>query len=286
MTKTITISHSPDADDAFMFYGFEKGAVAAPGYQFLHDLCDIETLNHRALRGEPEVTAISVHTYPRVAKQYAIMRCGASMGGKDYGPKVVHRGAPLTSAEALRSWAPKTIAIPGELTSAALALQMYLREQEKEAELVVVPFDQVEDAVLDGSVDAGVIIHEGQLTHEHHGLGLVVDLGQWWFAATDLPLPLGINIVRRDLGPETMKVVSRALKESIEYALNNRQQALEYAIPFGRGITHEQADEFVGMYVNEYTRDIGVDGIRSIQLFLSRGAELGIVPPVDELLFV
>lgn len=272
--RAITIYHSPDADDAFMFYGLSSGAVSVPGYRFEHELSDIEGLNQRALRGELEVTAVSVHAYARIAERYRILRCGASMGGEHYGPKVVARSlTPLARSGA-------RIAIPGELTSAALALKIFLREQGIDAELVNTHFDQVQHRVRDGSVDAGVIIHEGQLTHEREGLACVVDLGVWWWRETGLPLPLGVNVVRRDLGDEASRAVFKALKGSIEYSLEHRSKAIEYALRYGRGISASEADVFVGMYVNEVTLDIGEKGMRSIELFLERGARHGLIAGV------
>jgi 1,4-dihydroxy-6-naphthoate synthase len=279
--RTITISHSPDADDAFMFYGFEAGAVRVPGYRFEHELSDIESLNQRALRGELEVTAVSVHALPRIASKYAVLRSGASMGGADYGPKVVTK-----EKRGVSDLAGRVIGIPGELTSAALATKLFLREQNCDSELVTVPFDQMEQAVLNGEVFAGVIIHESQLTYERSGLSCVCDLGEWWWNREGLPLPLGVNVVRRDLGFDVMRIVGRALKQSIEFSLAHREEALRYALPFGRGIRSADADRFVGMYVNDWTVDLGVRGIESIQRFLKQGADAAGLPPASELVFI
>ena len=279
--KVITIFHSPDADDAFMFYGLVKGASYAPGYDFRHELCDIESLNHRALKGELDVTAISIHAFPYLKGQYAILRCGASMGGKDYGPRVV-----ATSHINLFDGTPRTIAIPGELTSTTLALRIWLKEKGVNAELVNMNFDEVQHAVKRGEVDAGCIIHEGQITHTRDGLTTILDLGQWWWDETGLPLPLGVNIVRKSLGDDAMKAVGHVLKSSIQYALDNRKDALEYALEYGRGITYQDADVFVGMYVNDITIDIGDAGMESMRLFLKKGFDYGFVTAPVELDFV
>ena len=269
----ITIYHSPDSDDAFMFYGLVSGSVSYPGFSFTHDLSDIESLNHRAIKGELEITAVSVHAYAYLKGRYLIMNSGASMGGNDYGPKIVSKN--------LSSIAEKpycTIAIPGEYTSATLALKIYLRERGLSAELVNMPFDKVQDAVKCGEVDAGVIIHEGQLTHESEGLKNLVDLGVWWWRDTGFPLPLGVNIVRKDLESRAIVACSTVLKETIQYSLSHRAEALQYALKYGRGITPAQADKFVGMYVNELTVDLGPTGRRAIELFLDRAKSLSLIP--------
>ncbi|MCB0329448.1 MAG: hypothetical protein KDD70_07290 [Bdellovibrionales bacterium] len=284
MTKEkITIYHSPDADDAFMFYGLTSGAVSDDKYAFDHDLSDIETLNQRAIRGEIDVTAVSVHAFAYLKNQYAILTCGASMGGKDYGPRLVtssDKRGEMTLANL------KTIAIPGKHTSAALSLQLALREQGLEPELKIYDFKAVCDAVTSGAVDAGVIIHEGQLTYEEDGLNLLLDLGDWWFQKTHLPLPLGINIARKSLGDSALKASAQALYNSIDYSLKHREQALDYAMTYARGISREDADTFVGMYVNELTLDLGTDGKKSISLFLEEAAEYGLIPELPELQFV
>lgn len=272
----IRLGHSPDADDAFMFYGLAAGKVATGDVVFEHLLRDIETLNRWALEGRLEVTAISVHAYPHVAGRYALLPCGASMG-EDYGPVVVGREAADPSS--LRG---RRIAVPGRLTSATLALQLFMDDFEP----VVMPFDTIIEAVRDGLVDAGLLIHEGQLNHREFGLHTVVDLGRWWRRETGLPLPLGVNAVRRDLGAAMMADISRYLRESIEYSLAHRREALEHALRFARGLDAELADRFVGMYVNERTIDMGPDGREAIALFLRRGFERGLVPTVPELDFV
>lgn len=271
--REIIIYHSPDVDDAFMFFGLSQGHVKYPGFTFRHELKDIETLNQLALRGELETTAVSVHAYAYLASRYAVLTAGASMGGKNYGPRVVSREK-FDLADGL----PRSIAIPGQLTSAALALRIFLREKNIEAELIAIPFDEVQSAVMQGRVDAGVIIHEGQLTHERQGMVNILDLGQWWWSETGLPLPLGVNIVRKDLGSQALMAVATVLKRTIEYSLTHREEGLQHALSFGRGLTHTEADTFVQMYVNERTVDIGEEGRKSIELFLRRGYELKIIP--------
>lgn len=272
-TREITIFHSPDSDDAFMFYGLQCGAVNIPGYKFVHELADIESLNQRTLRGELDVTAVSVHAYAYLTQHYRLLQCGASMGGKDYGPRLVSLH-PID----LREGPPKRIALPGRLTSATLAFCIYLHEQKIEAELVNAGFDEIQRLVKEGRVDAGIIIHEGQLTHRREGLTTVLDLGAWWWEKTGLPLPLGANVVKQSLGEDAIRAVQRALRESIDYALAHREEALKYALTYGRGITPQEADTFVGMYVNEWTQDITERGKRSIEQFLSLGAECGLIP--------
>jgi 1,4-dihydroxy-6-naphthoate synthase len=270
----ITLGHSPDSDDAFMFYGLARHQVDEEGYEFEHTLRDIETLNRWALEGKLHITAISVHGYAYVADQYAILPHGASMGD-DYGPMVVAR-EPL-SREALKE---VTIAIPGTLTSAYLALRLWLGEFAYE----VVPFDQIMEGVHEQRYAAGLLIHEGQLTHGELGLRTLVDLGKWWKGETGLPLPLGVNVIRRDLGPQRMRQISRILHRSIEHGLTHRREALDYALEFARGMDRTTADEFVGMYVNNWTLDMGEAGKESIRLFLTRGHEAGIIstlPPID-----
>jgi 1,4-dihydroxy-6-naphthoate synthase len=271
----IQLGHSPDSDDAFMFYGLAKGLVDTEGLRFEHILRDIETLNQWALEGRLEITAISVHAYAYVADKYAILTHGASMGD-NYGPIVVTREA--VGPDWLRG---KRIAIPGTMTSAFLALRLFLGDFEYD----VLPFDEIMETVASGKAAAGLLIHEGQLTHESLGLHAVVDLGKWWHERTEgLPLPLGVNAVRRDLGPERMAQLSRILKASIVYGLQHRGEGLEYALQFARGLPTETADQFVGMYVNDWTVDMGERGQRSIRLFLKEAVERGIIPhdvPVD-----
>jgi 1,4-dihydroxy-6-naphthoate synthase len=276
--RRVRIGHSPDPDDAFMYYAIAKGRVDTSGFAVEQVLEDIESLNRRALAGELEVTAISIHAYAHLADRYALMACGASMGD-GYGPIVVAREA--MSAGELRG---KTIAIPGTLTSAYLALRLYLGT---EFPFVVVPFDEILDAVASGRADAGLIIHEGQLTYGTLGLAKIVDLGVWWGERTGgLPLPLGGNAVRRDLGPDAMRALTKMYKDSIAFGLANRAEALAYAKDFGRGLDDRTNDRFVGMYVNDLTLDYGERGRRSIQRFLDEGTAAGIVPPVGPVTFV
>jgi len=276
--RRVTVGHSPDPDDAFMFHGIACGKVDTAGYEITQLLEDIESLNRLCMAGEIEVSAVSIHAYAHLADKYALMHCGASMGD-GYGPRIVTREP--VSPDAL---AGMTFAIPGTLTSAFLALQMYLG---KPFEYHVTPFDQILEEVRDGKADAGLVIHEGQLTYGSYGLTLTADLGQWWGERTGgLPLPLGGNVVRRDLGDEAMTTLTRVLRDSINYGLDNRKEALDYAIGFGRGLDHDLNDEFVGMYVNELTRDYGERGRKSIERFLSEGAAAGLVPPIDDLTFI
>ena len=279
--QSITIYHSPDADDAFMFYGIVSGAVQHPNFDFQHELCDIETLNHRAVRGEVDVTAISVHAYPYLRGEYSILRCGASMGEESYGPRIVAR-EPLSIARGEAS----VIAVPGDLTSTTLALRLYLKEQGLEAELVVMPFEHIQEAVKSGDVDAGAIIHEGQITHQREGLFTVLDLGAWWWQRETLPLPLGVNVVKRSLGEEAGLAVKDVLKRSIEHALANRQDALTYALSYGRGLSRADADTFVGMYVNHRTLELGQAGESSIRKFLKYAEEQKFIPTGAALNFV
>ena len=266
--RLMRLGHSPDSDDAFMFYGLAEHKVPTEGFRFEHVLRDIQTLNEWAREGRLEITAISVHAYAYVADKYAILTHGASMGD-NYGPMVVTREPAI--AEDLRG---KRIAVPGTMTSAYLALRLFLGDFEYD----VVPFDQIMEAVRDGKADAGLLIHEGQLTHRQFGLHKVVDLGEWWFQETGgLPLPLGVNAVRRDLGAETMAALSRVLKASIVYGLEHRQAALQHAMQYARGLETPTADTFVGMYVNDWTIDMGPRGQESIRLFLKRAYEQGIL---------
>ncbi len=268
-TRRIQLGHSPDSDDAFMFYGLAEHKVDSEGFAFEHVLRDIQTLNEWAREGRIEITAISVHAYAYVADKYAILSHGASMGD-NYGPMVVTREP--VDVEWLRD---KRIAIPGEMTSAFLALKLFLGDFAYD----VMPFDQIMEAVASGKAEAGLLIHEGQLTHGELGLHSVVDLGKWWYQETNgLPLPLGVNAVRRDLGPETMAQLSRILKASIVYGLEHRQAALEHAMQYARGLETATADTFVGMYVNDWTVDMGERGKESIRLFLGRAAERGYIP--------
>ena len=281
--QTIRFGHSPDPDDAFMFYAIAKKKIDLQGFKIVHKVEDIESLNRRALRGELEATAVSVHAYAYLADQYAIMRSGASIGEK-YGPIVVARPdftpSPLSSppgrgrGKGEGVLKGKKIAIPGALTTANLVLRLF----EKEFSYVLVPFDKIMDYVVSGKVDAGLIIHEGQITYESKGLRKVIDLGEWWWEKTKLPLPLGVDVVRKDLGPEKMRAVGQVFKESILYSLSHRGEALSYALPFGRGISREAGDQFVGMYVNDYTCDLGEKGENGIRELLIRGFAQKLIP--------
>lgn len=267
----IRLAHSPDADDAFMFYALARGKIETGDRHYLHELSDIETLNQRALRGELDVTAVSFHAYAHLAERYALLPHGASMGDR-YGPRLVAREpAPGEAHVTMRG---RRIAVPGKLTTAFLALRLY----QPDFQPVMTPFDQIEDAVLKGSVDAGLLIHEGQLTYPARGLHLWVDLGEWWFGETGLPLPLGGNAIRRALGPELMRAVSRDLRASIAFGLAHRDDALRYALGFARGLDRATTDEFVRMYVNQLTLDYGVRGRQAVETLLRRGAQAGLVP--------
>jgi 1,4-dihydroxy-6-naphthoate synthase len=272
----ITVAHSPDSDDAFMFYGLASGRVADPALSFAHVLVDIETLNHAAQRGVYEVTALSVHAYPHVAERYALMTCGGSIGD-GYGPLVVAR-----ERLDLAALAGRTVAVPGTLTTAVLALRLALPDLEHR----VVPFDQIPEAVASGQAELGLLIHEGQLTYEKLGLVSLLDLGAWWKRETGLPLPLGANAVRRDLGVERMRRLTRLVHDSVRYGLDHRDEALAYALSFGRGMVTSVADRFVGLWVNDRTLDCGVDGRRAIQLLLDRGHAAGLIPRQVEVDFV
>jgi 1,4-dihydroxy-6-naphthoate synthase len=264
----ITIAHSPDSDDAFMFYGLAKGGVPTGDLEVTHVLADIETLNRHAHEGRHEVTAISFHAYPYVADRYALMPCGGSIGD-GYGPLLVAREAfdPKWISET-------TVAVPGSLTSACLALKLFAPGVATR----VVPFDRILDEVREGRADVGLVIHEGQLTYGGQGLVRLLDLGEWWRGETGLPLPLGGNAVRRDLGAETMARLTRLVRATVEHSLAHRPQALEYAMSFARGMDPAVADRFVGMWVNDMTVEMGERGRRAVQVFLDRGFEAGIVP--------
>jgi len=264
----IRIAHSPDSDDAFMFYALAKDKLPTGKFRFHHTLQDIETLNRKALDGVYEVTAISFHAYPYLEDKYILLPSGASMGD-GYGPMVVAR-EPFGQNE-LRG---KRVAVPGAMTSACLAMKLF----QPDFEAVIVPFDQVMDAVKRGDVDAGILIHEGQLTYAEEGLHLIVDFGVWWRDLTGLPLPLGGNVIRRDLGMEDINEISRLLKASIQYSLDHREEALQYALEFARGLDPATADRFVGMYVNERTLDYGPEGRKAVQLFMDKAYEAGIIP--------
>jgi 1,4-dihydroxy-6-naphthoate synthase len=267
--REITVAHSPDSDDAFMFYALATHKVRTPGLRFTHTLCDIETLNQKAREGVYDVTAISFHAYPYIQDKYALMACGGSVG-EGYGPMIVSP-RPFTATEIKG----KKIAVPGKLTTAFLALNLFSPGIETE----VVPFDQIIPQVLEGKYEAGLIIHEGQLTYEKSGLHRVVDLGKWWHKVTGLPLPLGGNAIRRALGPQLMPAVTAALKESIQYALEHREEALAYAMQFARDLDTPSADKFVGMYVNDRTLDYGPDGREAVRRLLDMGHKAGIIGP-------
>ncbi len=264
---TIHLAHSPDSDDAFMFYALADGQINTDGVRYVHELQDIETLNGRALRGELDVTAVSIHAYAYLSDRYALLPHGASMGD-GYGPMLVAT-RPMTRAQI----AGKRVAVPGMMTSAYLALRLF----QPDFEPVVVPFDQIEQAVLGGAVEAGLLIHEGQLTYKDEGLHLVADMGAWWLEKTGLPLPLGGNVIRKDMPADLQKKVSRHLRESIAYGLDHRKNALDHAMRFARGLDRGKADTFVGMYVNDWTLDYGDRGRRAIQLFLEEGVKSGVI---------
>ncbi len=271
LVKNIRFGHSPDPDDAFMFYAFAYETIPMRGFKVTHVIEDIESLNQRALKhAELEVTAVSCHAYAYLADKYAVMRSGASIGEK-YGPILVSRAASHEPRPTIKG---KRIAIPGKLTTAYLALQIY----EKDFTPVFIPFDQIMDAVKAGKVDLGLVIHEGQLTHASEGLHKVLDLGEWWHRETGLPLPLGVDVIRKDLGKETMREFSLLFKESIQHSLKNRQPALDYAIQYGRGLNPELNDKFVGMYVNDRTVEIGADGEAGFRKLLDEGFKKGILP--------
>ncbi|MEP0848508.1 MAG: ABC transporter substrate-binding protein [Phycisphaerae bacterium] len=274
----IRLAHSPDPDDAFMFYGLSIGAVDPGPYRFEHVLEDIQTLNERAMRGEYEMTAISIHAYPYVADRYQLTACGSSMGD-NYGPMIVTREP--RDVEWLRG---RIIAVPGKMTTAYLALSLLLGRDGFTPHVVM--FDRIGAEVAAGRVDAGLLIHEGQLTYAREGLSLVVDLGRWWMERTGLPLPLGGNVVRRDLGPQHMQAVTRIMKASIRYSLDHRDEAVKYALRFGRGLDEKLADRFVGMYVNEWTLDYGPRGREAIRRLLAEGAKAGVVPACGAIDFV
>ena len=267
--REISVAHSPDSDDAFMFYGLATNKVRVPGLRFAHTLCDIETLNQKAREGVYDVTAISFHAYPYIQDKYALLPSGGSVG-EGYGPMIVSP-RPFTESDIKK----KRIAVPGTLTTAYLALQIFAPGIETE----VVPFDQIIPQVLEGKYEAGLIIHEAQLTYDKAGLHRIVDLGRWWQKVTGLPLPLGGNVIRRELGPDLMSAVSVALRESIQYGLDHREEALSYAMQFARDLDMQSADKFIGMYVNERTLDYGSDGREAVRRLLDMGHKAGIIGP-------
>ena len=265
--STIHLAHSPDSDDAFMFYALADGQIDTQGISYVHELQDIETLNGRALRGELDVTAVSIHAYAYLSDQYALLPHGASMGD-GYGPMLVST-KPMTREDI----AGQRIAVPGLMTSAYLALRLF----QPDFIPVVVPFDQIEKAVLGGGVVAGLLIHEGQLTYKDDGLHLIADMGAWWLEKTGLPLPLGGNVIRKDMPRDLQKKVSRHLRESIAYGLDHRKNALDHAMRYARGLDRSKADTFVRMYVNDWTLDYGERGRRAIRLFLDEGVKSGVI---------
>jgi len=274
----LLLGHSPDPDDAFMFYGLAKGLVDSGGWEFEHVLQDIQTLNERAVRGELHITAISIHAYPYVSDKYVLLNSGASMGD-GYGPMVIAR-APMSWRE-LRG---KRIAVPGTMTSACLALNLLLGKDAFEPEVVM--FDRIFEHVAAGRSDAGLIIHEGQLTYQNHNLHCVVDLGVWWQRQTDLPLPLGGNVILRSLGADAILDIGAILKRSIQFSLDHRDEAVAHALAYARDMGRDLADKFVGMYVNHYTLDYGPDGRDAVREFLRRGHQAGLVPDPGPIEFV
>ena len=281
MSQTLTLGHSPDPDDAFMFYGLAKGLIPTGGFAFEHVLQDIQTLNERARRGELDITAISFHAYAYVSAQYALLPSGASMGD-GYGPMLVAK-EPLTREELAR----RKIAVPGTMTSAFLALQLWLQRPADQINFVVVPFDQIFQAVRSGRADVGLVIHEGQLTYQKEGLVLCQDLGAWWKRENDgLPLPLGGNVIHKRFAPPTRSVIARILTASIQFSLDHRKEAVDYALQFGRDLNRKLADQFVGMYVNHWTLDYGVRGREAITRLLREGARAGLVPDAGEIDYV
>ena len=278
--RTLTFAHSPDPDDAYMFYGFAQGAVKIPGCEVKHHLEDIQTLNERALKGEFEITAVSAHAYAHLTDKYWVLSCGASVGRK-YGPILVANSALSTQHSAL-----KTIAIPGKWTTAALVLDLWLTEEGRQVEKVVIPFDQILDAVVAGTVDAGLIIHEGQLTYQTQGLRKLWDAGEWWHQKTGLPLPLGLDVVRSDLGLPLARQISRALRESILYANAHPDEAMEYALQFGRGLDMTLGQRFVGMYVNEDTLNQGKEVQEGLQKLYALAFQQKLIPKNPVLTFI
>jgi len=274
--REIKIAHSPDSDDAFMFYGLATNKVRVPGLKFSHTLTDIETLNRKAMDGFYDVSAISFHAYPYVQDKYTLMSCGGSVG-EQYGPMVVApRAINLEDLKRMK------VAVPGTMTTAYLALKLFAPQ----IETAVVPFDQIIPQVLAGNYEAGLIIHEGQLTYDRSGLSKIIDLGKWWHEITGLPLPLGGNAIRRDLGPELIATVQQALRDSIQHALDHREQALAYAMQFARDLDPHMADRFVGMYVNNRTLDYGEDGKEAVSRLLDMGYRAGIITREPHVEFV
>lgn len=290
-STVFTLGHSPDPDDAFMFYAMAENKIDLRGYRFEHRLEDIQTLNESALRGKLHVSAISIHAFAHVSDRYALLPCGASMGD-GYGPLVIRkrptpnpaeRDQTPNSDEESREWLrDRTIAVPGTMTSAYLALRLYLGE----FQYVVVPFDEIFDAVKSGKADAGLIIHEGQLTYERAGLAKIIDLGEWWKRETGLPLPLGGNVLRKDIPPSIQRDLHAIMRESIDYALAHREEAVRHSMPYARDMDTQLAGKFIGMYVNDFTRDYGETGRRAIREFLTRASAAGYLSKVPAIEFV
>lgn len=277
-----TLGHSPDPDDAFMFYAIAKDKIDLRGYRFQHRLEDIQTLNERAQRGELHISAISIHAYAFVSDKYALLPCGASMGD-GYGPVVVRkRSTSNQEVDARESLRGATIAVPGKMTSAFLALQLFLGE----FKFMVVPFDKIFDAVEGGRADAGLIIHEGQLTYARSGFEKIADLGEWWKRTTGLPLPLGGNVVRKDIPPPVRRDVSEIIRESIDYGLTHRDEAVAYSLAYARDMNAQLANKFIGMYVNDFTRDYGEIGRAAIRKFLTDARDKGYIDVPIEVEFV
>ena len=268
MKKDIHVAHSPDSDDAFMFYALATRKLDTGDLNYIHTLSDIETLNRKAMKGEYEVSAISFHAYAYMADKYALLSCGASMG-KNYGPIVV-AGKPMRA----KSLASKIVAVPGTLTSAFLTLRLF----EPEVQYQVVPFDKILDEVQKGNYDAGLLIHEGQLTYREMGLHKVIDLGQWWLKQTGLPLPLGGNVIKRSLGTKLIERIAQDIRTSIQYGLDHREEAMAYAIQFSRGLDTQDVDRFIGMYVNELTLDYGTEGRQAVRKLLQEAYRKKIIP--------
>jgi 1,4-dihydroxy-6-naphthoate synthase len=284
--QVLTLGHSPDPDDAFMFYALAEHRIDTRGYRFEHILQDIQTLNERATRGELHISAISIHAYSYVLDKYALLPCGASMGD-GYGPVLItnkRTGFPATATDAeIRTWLhSRRVAVPGEMTSAYLALRLFAGE----FDVIQTPFDQIFDALREGKADAGLIIHEGQLTYDREGFSKVIDLGEWWGRTRKLPLPLGGNVIRKDIPRQERTVISEILRESIRYALNNRADAVAHSLPLARGLDVAAADRFIGMYVNDYTLDYGDRGRRAVHDFLAAASEDGLIPAPADLEFV
>ena len=281
-----TLGHSPDPDDAFMFYAMAENKIDLRGYRFEHRLEDIQTLNERALRGELHISAISIHAFAYVSDRYALLPCGASMGD-GYGPVLVALEAPNPKLQAptsdVRQWLQeKTIAVPGKMTSAFLALQLY----QGDFEHVVVPFDQIFDTVKRGEADAGLIIHEGQLTYERAGFTKIVDLGEWWKGETGLPLPLGGNVLRKDIPLPVQHDLLAIMRESIDYGLAHREEAVRHSMPYARDMDAQLAGKFIGMYVNDFTRDYGETGREAIRKFLTRASDAGYIEKTPAIEFI